>query len=133
MDLILTNWALDSYQLLINDQHIISKDEFSKVIKLDVLLLKDGYPSPHEKFNQSKFWGEATKDDKIIQNAFKMKWRNIGDGKVQLRLCVIILKTNIYICNAYVKNDKSEPREMAKLKLKIDKINEGKFINLGVI
>jgi hypothetical protein len=35
--------------------------------------------------------------------------------------------------SAYVKNDKSELREMAKLKLKIDKINEGKFINLGVI
>lgn len=132
MDLILTNWALDSYLLLIHS-HILIKEEFLDVIKPDVLLLKDGFPSPHEKFNQSKFWGEATKDGKIIQNAFKMKWHNIGDGKVQLRLCVIILKTNINICNAYVKNDKSEPREMAKLKLKIDKINEGKFIKLGVI
>jgi hypothetical protein len=133
MDLIITNWALDSYQLLINDKHVFSKDEFLTVIRPDVLLLKDGFPSQHEKFNQSKFWGEATLNGKIIQNAFKMKWHNIGDGKIQLRLCVIILKSNIYICNGYVKNDRTEPREMAKLKLKIDKINEGKFVKLGVI
>ena len=62
-----------------------------------------------------------------------MKWHNIGDGKVQLRLCVVILKSKIYICNGYVKNDKSDPREMAKLKLKIAKINEDKFVKLGVL
>lgn len=132
MDLILTNWALDSYQEL-RKNHVFSKEEFWEIIRPDVLLLKDGYPSAHEKFNQSKFWGEATLNGEIIQNAYKMKWHNFGRGRVQLRLCVVILKRHIYICNGYVKDDKSDPREMAKLKLKIVKIKENKFVKLGVL
>lgn len=132
MQLILTNWALDSYQKMRND-YVFSKDEFWEIIRPDVLLLKDGYPSSHEKFNQDKFWGPATLEGRTIQNAYKMKWHNIGTGKVQLRLCIVILKGIIYICNGYVKTDKSDPREMAKLKLKIDKINENKFIKLGIL
>jgi hypothetical protein len=132
VELILTNWALDSYQEL-RKSHIFSNEEFWKMIRPDVLLLKGGYPSPHEKFNQSKFWGMATLNSNPIQNGFKMKWHNVGEGKVQLRLCVVILKRKIYICNGYVKNDKSDLREMAKLKLKITKINENKFVQLGVL
>lgn len=114
MDLILTNWALDSYQEL-RRRHIFSKEEFWEVIRPDVLLLKDGYPSPHEKFKQSKFWGTATFNGNAIQNGFKMNLKRI------------------YICNGYVKNDKSDLREMVKLKSKIDKIKEGKFVQLGVL
>jgi hypothetical protein len=132
VNLILTNWALNSYQEL-GQQHIFSKEEFWKIIRPDVLLLKDGYPSAHEIFNQSKFWGEATLSGKVIQNAYKMKWHNFGCGRVQLRLCIVILKGNIYICNGYVKDDKSDLREMAKLKLKIEKIKENKFVKLGVL
>ena len=131
MNLILTHWALDSYQKLVNG-HIFSKEDYWKIIRPDVLLLKDGHPSPHEKFNLPKFWGKATLNGRTIQYAYKMKWHNIGEGKIQLRLCVVILKRKIYICNGYVKNDKSDPREMAKLKLKINKINENKFVKLGV-
>jgi hypothetical protein len=132
VDLIITNWALDSYQELRN-KHIISEDEYWNIIRHDVLLLKEGYPSPYEKFNQPKFWSEATLNGEIIQNAYKMKWHNIGQGKVQLRLCIVILNKMIYLCNGYVKNDKSDPREMAKLKLKVSKVKESKFIKLGVL
>lgn len=130
MELVITNWALDSYQEL-RKSNVFSKEEFWEVMRPDVLLLKDGYPSPHEKFKQPKFWGVATLNGNPIQHGFKMKWHHIGEGRVQLRLCVVLLKGKAYICNGYVKNDKSDLREMAKLKLKIAKINEGKVVKLG--
>jgi hypothetical protein len=132
MDLIITHWALNSYMEL-RHHHLLTEDDYWTVIRPDVLLLKDSYPSPHEKFNHSKFWSEATLNGERIQNAYKMKWHNIGSGKVQLRLCVVILNKKIYVCNGYVKNDKSDPREMGKLKLKVEKIRENKFIKLGVL
>lgn len=130
MDLVLTNWALDSYLELLK-KHVFSKEEFLDVIYQDVLLLKD-YPS-NEKFNQSKFWGIATLHNRSISDAYKMKWHNFGVGRVQLRLCIVILKKEIFVCNGYVKDDKTDLREMAKLKIKVDKIKENKFDRLGVL
>lgn len=41
MELVLTSWALDSYQEL-RKNHIFSEEEFWKVIRPDVLLLNEG-------------------------------------------------------------------------------------------
>ena len=132
MELILTSWALNSYLELLGN-HTFSKEEFFGIIKPDVLLLKDGFPSPHEKFKLPKFWGPATTKEGKIQNAYKMKWHNMGEGKVQLRLCVVILNHSIYVCNGYVKDDKSDAREMAKLKGKVVRIKEGNFVKQRIL
>jgi hypothetical protein len=71
----------------------------------------------------------------MIKFGYKMKWHNLGPGKVQLRLCVVILETvfeklkarRAFLCNSFVKNDMSEAREMARLKMKIQKIEDGTF------
>ena len=59
-----------------------------------------------------------------------MKWHNIGH--IQIRLLVVITYETTYLCNAYVKdNENTNFREMAKLKIKIQLINEGKFTFRG--
>jgi len=61
-----------------------------------------------------------------------MKWRNIGSGRVQLRLLIVIADEIAYLCNAFVKdNVNTDFREMVKLKVKIQLINEGRFIFRG--
>jgi hypothetical protein len=61
-----------------------------------------------------------------------MKWHNIGSGRIQLRLLLVMANDCAYLCNAYVKdNENTDFREMAKLKIKIQLINEGRFIFRG--
>ena len=56
-----------------------------------------------------------------------MKWRNFGPGRNQLRLCVVIVETEIdgikeqrsFLCSSYIKDDKREKAEMAKMKTKM--------------
>ncbi len=52
-----------------------------------------------------------------------MKWHNFGTGKVQFRLCVVIVETDL--------NDKKDKSEMARMKIKIQKIIDGTFIYRG--
>ncbi len=61
-----------------------------------------------------------------------MKWHNIGSGRIQLRLLIVIADEIAYLCNAYVKdNENTDFREMAKLKIKIQLIKERRFIFRG--
>ncbi len=61
-----------------------------------------------------------------------MKWHNIGPGRVQLRLLVVMVDETAFLCNAYVKSDdKKDFREMAKLKVKIELIKEGRYVFRG--
>jgi hypothetical protein len=51
---------------------------------------------------------------------------------MQLRLLIAILDEIAYLCNAYVKdNESTDFREMAKLKVKIQLITEGRFTFRG--
>jgi hypothetical protein len=60
-----------------------------------------------------------------------MKWHQIGNGKVQLRLAVGIF-TDAFLCEAYVKNDpKTEKRKMAKFKVYLDKIRRNEYTENG--
>ena len=107
---------------------IFTADEYSNIIRPDAESLKN-YPD-NPKFNNEKFWGPCKdKSGKIIRQGYKMKWHNIGAGRVQLRLLVVIAHEIAYLCNAYVKdNENTDFREMAKLKTKIHLINEGRVI-----
>jgi hypothetical protein len=114
MEIAITNWALQSYLEL---NHTFSDKEYREILRPDVELLKE-YPQ-HAKFNNDKFWGPCKdKSGKIIRHGYKMKWHNIGSGGIQLRLSVALINGTAWLCNAY-------------MKLKIQLINEGRYILRG--
>lgn len=124
MDVVITQWALDSY-LELKHAAVFSRDEYWETIRPDVLLLRD-FPTPAQ-FANNKFWSPATDGANPIPDGFKMKWHQLGPGKVQLRLPVGLLGP-AYLCAAYVKSDeKVERRRMARLKTHLALIREGKF------
>lgn len=128
MEIVITEWAQQSYLELRN---VFTVDEYKETLRPDAELLKE-YPE-NPKFNNNKFWGPCKdKGGKIIHQGYKMKWHNLGPGRIQLRLFVVITNNTAYLCNAYVKdNEKTDFREMAKLKIKIQLIKEGKFTFRG--
>jgi len=128
MEVVITEWALQSYLDLIQ---VFTPEEYQKKLRPAAELLAR-YPND-PKFDNDKFWGPCKdKSGKIIPQGYKMKWHNIGHGRVQLRLLVVMAHRTAYLCNAYVKdNENMDFREMAKLKIKIHLINEGKFISRG--
>ncbi len=106
-------------------------------LRPDAELLKtdDPFDPNHPRFSNSKFWGPAENMGKITPHGFKMKWHNFGNGNVQFRLCIVIAETEIeskkqkraFICTAYIKDDKTEKREMAKLMIHVSRIFRGNF------
>lgn len=127
VDVVITEWALQSY-LDLRARSVFSDQEYWNVLRPDVQLLKSGLPSPHPKLQQSNFWGPATrKNGAVIHDGYKMKWHNLGHGKVQLRLCVAMLG-DAYLCQAYVKDSAAvDQREMAKLGVRINLIKNGQY------
>lgn len=70
----------------------------------------------------------------MIQDGFKMKWRNLGPGRVQLRLAVAMHAGSAFLCHAYVKSsDSVDKREMAKLKDRIRNISLGNYTTRGTL
>ncbi len=125
----ITQWALDSYLNLKHEQ-LFSKDYYREVLRPDVLRLKQ-YPDD-PKFDLGKFWSPAKLNKKVIQHGYKMKWHQVGNGKVQLRLPVAITNNEAHLCEAYVKRDeKLERRKLAKFKTHIQLIEEGRFSICG--
>jgi hypothetical protein len=140
MDVVITEWSLKSY-LELKGKAVFSDIDYKSQLRPDAELLKtdDPFDSSHSKFSNDKFWGPAKSMGKIIKFGHKMKWHNLGPGKVQLRLCVVIIESvmekikakRAFLCTSYVKDDKTEAREMARLKMKIQKIEDGTFIFRG--
>jgi hypothetical protein len=136
MEVIITEWGLQSY-IDLKERRIFTDQEYRTKLRPDAELLKTDEPFDplHPQFSNDKFWGPAKSSGKMIKFGYKMKWHNLGPGKVQLRLCVVILETvfeklkarRAFLCNSFVKNDMSEAREMARLKMKIQKIEDGTF------
>lgn len=129
MDLIMTKWALNSY-LNLKHSHVLTDLEYKRIIRPDVILLKK-YPQG-EKFQNSKFWSIATDvNGRKIPDGFKMKWHQVGPGKVQLRLPVGLF-AEAYLCEAYIKiNPKTEMRMMAKFKTHLELIRHKQFVDCG--
>lgn len=129
MDLVLTAWALNSH-LELKHRGVFTKQEYGGTIRPDVLLLKT-YPAD-PKFQNSKFWSSATDQSKIrVPDGFKMKWHNVGSGRVQLRLTVGIF-AEAMLCEAYVKgNPKEEQSKIARFKTYLELIRRGQFTECG--
>ena len=134
MDIVITEWALNSY-LNLKHENAFSDQEYKTALRPDVELLKLGWPPTHAKFSNPTFWGPATGlGGLVIKHGFKMKWHNVGNGKTQLRLAIAILNSKIYLCQGYVKaNDQKDKREMALLKNRINDIANGTFNYRGLL
>lgn len=138
MEVIITEWGLQSY-INLKAKAVFSDHEYNTILRPDAELLK-AYPND-PKFSNSKFWGPAKYKGKAIKYGHKMKWHNFGNGNVQLRLCVVIVETElegvkaerVFLCTSYVKDNHSEKREMAKLKTKIRKILDGTYVYRGAL
>lgn len=140
MEVIITEWALQSY-INLKSKAVFSDSDYKNTLRPDAELLKtdDPFNVNHPKFSNSKFWGPATHNGVIIKNGYKMKWHNIGSGKNQLRLCVIIVETEIddvkkqraFLCTSYIKDDKREKLEMLSFKTKIKNILDGTYYYRG--
>jgi hypothetical protein len=76
MEIIITQWALDSYLDLKHANQFSAKD-YRETIRPDVLLLLV-FPD-HPKFANGKFWSPASTDGNVLSAGFKMKWHNLGE------------------------------------------------------
>ena len=103
MDIIITQWALDSY-LELKSKRVFDEKTYKETIRPDVLLLSEFPNNP--KFEQGKFWSIAQdKSGRAIANGYKMKWHQMGNALVQLRLTVGIFNDECFLCEAYVKSN----------------------------
>lgn len=129
MEIIITAWALDSY-LELKHRGTFTTHEYKGTIRPDVLLLK-AYPAD-PKFKNSKFWSQATdRSGNRISDGFKMKWHNLGSGKVQMRLPVGVF-SEAMLCEAYLKgNPKEEQRKLARFKTHLELVRRGIFTECG--
>jgi hypothetical protein len=130
MEIIITQWALDSY-LDLKTNLIISHEEYIRIIRPDVLRLENFPNDP--KFQQNKFWSVAQDQcGQIIPHGYKMKWHQIGNGHSQLRLTVGIFDDRSFLCEAYVKrNEKYEQRQLARFKTYLQLIQLERFTIRG--
>ena len=132
MEIHITQWALDAY-LDLKHRQVFSREEYWSIIRPDVLLLKK-YPK-EVKFANRKFWSLATDETSShkLSQGYKMKWHQIGNGRVQLRLTVAMLR-DAFMCESYYKlNEKQERRKLAKFKTYIQLIQRGQYITRGVL
>jgi hypothetical protein len=130
MEIVITEWALDSYIQLLSIK-AFTKAEYRETIRPDVKRLKI-FPND-TKFNSNNFWSPASdhQTGHNIPDGFKMKWHNMGPGKVQLRLPVGILKDAV-LFEAYVKkNSKQEKRMLARFKTHLQLVRLGRFTERG--
>jgi hypothetical protein len=110
MRIVITDWALQSYLELLGT---FSDEEYRNVLRPDAKLL-EVYPE-HPKFDNKKFWGPCKDRAKVvIHSGYKMKWHNIGCGRVQLRLLIVTTCDTAYLCNAYIKMAKRLMKEKWK-------------------
>lgn len=134
MDVVITEWSLDSY-LDLKHAQAFSDAEYRTVLRPDAELLKEGWPPTHPKFTYAKFWSPANDfSGRSIKYGFKMKWHNIGNGKNQLRLAVVIWEGKAFLCQGYLKTDeKVDRRQMALLKNRINNIADGTYHYRGLL
>jgi hypothetical protein len=140
VEVVITEWALQSY-IDLYARGVFKDKDYKNILRPDAELLKTENPfdTSHPKFSNGKFWGPATLNGSRILLGYKMKWHNLGPGKVQLRLGVVIAETILdnkkkqraFLCSSYVKDNSTDKREMAKMKIKIKKIIDGTFYYRG--
>ena len=132
-DVVITEWALDSY-LNLKHAQVFTDQDYWGTLRPDVELLKTGIPSADPKFQSSAFWGPAKQGNVVLPGGYKMKWRNLGPGQVQLRLPVMAGQRQALLCEAYVKSSPAvDQRKMARFKTHMNLISQGRYTYRGTL
>ena len=132
-EVVITEWALDSYLNLKSGQ-VFTDQDYWTTLRPDVELLKTGVPSTDPKFQNAAFWGPAKQGNVVLAGGYKMKWRNLGAGKVQLRLPVMAGQRKTFLCEAYVKASAAvDQRKMARFKTHMNLISQGRYTYRGTL
>ena len=86
-------------------------------------------------FRDSKKWGPAQDKNGVdIEYGYKLKWHNMGNGKVQLRCLVVIWNDTAFLCDSYIKtSDSLDKRRCSRLKNKIYDISQGHYYHRGFL
>lgn len=128
MDVFITDWSLNTY-LELKHKRAFTDLEYRSLLRPDAEKLK--YYPHDQKFQHNVGWGPAQEKGGVnLRHGFKLKWHNIGSGKVQLRVAVAIVGSMAFLCRGYVKSsDAVDKREIARLKKHINRICLGR-INL---
>ena len=130
MKVLITEWALASYTEFVGRD--FSEQEYWEVLRPDILRLYQHKTDAC--FQNAHFWGPAeTGQGKVVQDGWKMKWHNIGHGRIQLRLGVALLDGDAYLCHAWSKTSGQDYPQGMVLKNRIQKIKEGNFSLRGVL
>lgn len=129
MDIILTDWATQSYADL-KKKHMFTDQEYWDTLRPDTLKLKQFPGDPH--FGNSNKWGPANKGaGQNVSDGFKLKWTT-GPGNNELRVMVAILGQEAFICQGYVKTKpQHDYREALNLEVHISNIRLGRYIKRG--
>jgi len=130
MEIWITEWALSSY-LKLKCENVFDDRVYKEIIRPDVIRIL-AYPNDL-KFSQPKFWSIAQGESGgMIPNGYKMKWHQVGSGRVQLRLTVGMFEKICFLCEAYVKRDqKFEKRMLARFKDHLRNISRGHYCIRG--
>lgn len=130
-DVVITEWALDSY-LNLKHRQVFTDADYWNTLRPDVELLKTGIPSSEPKFQNSGFWGPAKQGSAVLPGGYKMKWHNLGPGQVQLRLPVMAGQRTAFLGEAYVKASAAvDQRKIARFKTHMNLISQGRYAYRG--
>lgn len=131
MRILITEWALDAYLEMV--ERDFTEAEYWTILRPDIERLRDYPTDPF--FQLEKRWSPAqTGRGADVESGFKMKWHNLGPGKIQLRLCVAIIGDEAWLCHAYSKTDpRLDHRNGVKLVDRIQSIRDGHAVIRGEI
>ena len=75
MDVIITEWALQSY-LDLKAKGIFTEQDYREILRPDAELLKtdDPFDANHPRFSNAKFWGPATHNKVRLQDEMAQLW-----------------------------------------------------------
>lgn len=132
MRIVITAWGLDSYLELLSRRQF-GRDFYYATLRPDILRLRGWRSDP--RFHDPRFWGPAVdRQGRNIEDGYKMKWHNVGPGRIQLRLCVALVEGDAYLCHAYAKTSPAMDRiKAASLRDKIDLVRSGQHRERGVL
>lgn len=132
MDIVITEWAFQSY-LELKHKGAFTMSQYHNELRPAAMKLAV-YPNDSI-FRDGRKWGPAQdKNGLIIENGFKLKWHNMGHGRVQLRCLVVIWNETAFLCDSYIKtSDSLDKRRCSRLKSKIFDICQGHYYHRGFL
>ncbi|MCB9764718.1 MAG: hypothetical protein H6739_33390 [Alphaproteobacteria bacterium] len=128
----ITSWALDSY-LGLKHSGVLPRELYFQRLRPDILRLRALGQDP--RFKDARFWGPAKcSPSETVPDGFKMKWHNLGNGNVQLRLCIGLVDGDAFLCQGFKKTSPGQDfREGFKLMERIRLIRQQRHVEKGAL